>query len=212
MLDSLVLQACQCDQQFLWVFKVFPTEKSLIAHIFISSVSFNIVWMYKTADYHITVCHCMWFICHPLQHVSPRWQLDNDPKVNLMGHQQPHSPLSHCTPSIVKPESTAHSYLHKFKLTATQWIRWWQMTVILNTNSFIFEASYPALNRRCIHVHAVLWPAECVSYRLLLCLNKSTVLHHEGMFTSNSFPFYPQGATLEEHFFPPDETLSLLQH
>lgn len=116
-----------CYRRCLKVFKVMSfqyrinTNHSIsIIHLFSLSLCCNIVLMYKTADYHITFCHCMWVICHPLQHVSPQWQLDNDPKVNLTGHQQPHSPLSHCTPSTV--ESIAYYYLHEVKLTATQWV------------------------------------------------------------------------------------------
>lgn len=144
-------------------YRINTNHSIYIIHLFSLSLCCNIVLMYKTADYHITFCHCMWVIRHPLQHVSPQWQLDNDPKVNLTGHQQPHSPLSHCTPSTV--ESIAYYYLHEVKLTATQWFiltakLQWQIHFIcftkcrksvlgrpiLNAHSFTFVRSAPAFN------------------------------------------------------------------
>lgn len=193
---------------------VFRTEKSVIAHTLISSVSFNIVWMYKTADYHITVCHCMWVICHPLQHVSPWWQLDNDPKVNLTGHQQPHSPLSHCTPSIVKPRSIAHSYLHKFKLTATQWIRWrittvlcWMLTPLYLKQVILLWTEDASMYMQCCSQLSV-----CTSLSPVALSKQIDYITPRGeVFTPNCFLFQPQGATLEEQsffgFFSPDKTI-----
>lgn len=51
----------------------------------------------------------------------PTGQSDNDPKVNPAGHQQPLPPLTHCTPSAVKPVAFTHFCFQKVLLRPTYW-------------------------------------------------------------------------------------------